>query len=47
VDKGHRILNVGSGNSRLSEEMFEEGYTQITNIDISNVCIKAMKDKYK
>ncbi len=47
VDKGHRILNVGAGNSRLSEEMFEEGYTQITNIDISNVCIKAMKDKYK
>lgn len=47
VDKSHRILNVGAGNSRLSEEMFEEGYTQITNIDISNVCVKAMKDKYK
>lgn len=27
--------------------MFEEGYTQITNIDISNVCVKAMKEKYK
>jgi len=38
---------VGSGNSRLSEEMFEEGYSNITNIDISNVCVKAMKDKYK
>jgi 2-polyprenyl-3-methyl-5-hydroxy-6-metoxy-1,4-benzoquinol methylase len=38
---------VGAGNSRLSEEMFEEGYTHITNVDISNVCIKAMKDKYK
>lgn len=47
VDKGHKILNVGAGNSRLSEEMFEEGYTQITNIDISNVCVKAMKEKYK
>ncbi len=23
VDKGFRILNVGAGNSRLSEEMFE------------------------
>lgn len=47
IDKTSRILNVGSGNSRLSEEMFEEGYANITNIDISNVCIKAMKDKYK
>ena len=27
--------------------MFEEGYSSITNIDISNVCIKAMKEKYK
>ena len=27
--------------------MFEEGYANITNIDISNVCLKAMKDKYK
>jgi ubiquinone/menaquinone biosynthesis C-methylase UbiE len=27
--------------------MFEEGYPNITNIDVSNVCVKAMKDKYK
>jgi ubiquinone/menaquinone biosynthesis C-methylase UbiE len=27
--------------------MFEEGYSNITNIDISNICIKAMKEKYK
>ena len=27
--------------------MFEQGYSNITNIDISNVCVKAMKDKYK
>ena len=27
--------------------MFEEGYGNITNIDISNVCVKAMKEKYK
>jgi len=47
VDKTSRVLNVGAGNSRLSEEMFEEGYANITNIDISNICIKAMKDKYK
>ena len=41
------MLNVGAGNSRLSEEMFEEGYSSITNVDISNVCVKAMKEKYK
>jgi hypothetical protein len=27
--------------------MYEEGYGNITNIDSSNVCIKAMKEKYK
>lgn len=47
IDKANRVLNVGAGNSRLSEEMFEEGYSNITNIDISNVCVKAMKEKYK
>ena len=27
--------------------MHDEGYTTITNIDVSNVCVKAMKEKYK
>ncbi len=27
--------------------MYEDGYTNITNIDVSNVCIKAMNEKYK
>lgn len=30
-----KILNVGAGNSKLSEEMYEEGYHNIVNIDIS------------
>jgi len=42
-----KILNVGSGNSRLSEEMYDEGFKHITNIDISNVVVKAMQDKYQ
>jgi EEF1A lysine methyltransferase 4 len=50
-----KILNVGSGNSSnhssqtlgLSEEMFDEGYQSITNIDISHVVTKAMNEKYK
>ena len=42
-----KILNVGCGNSRLSEEMFDDGYHNQMNIDISNVVIKAMQEKYK
>jgi len=40
-------LNVGAGNSRMSDEMFDEGYQIITNIDISQVVIKQMQEKYK
>jgi len=29
-----KILMLGSGNSRLSEEMYEEGFHNVTNIDI-------------
>jgi 2-polyprenyl-3-methyl-5-hydroxy-6-metoxy-1,4-benzoquinol methylase len=43
----NRVLNVGAGNSRLSEEMFDEGYETITNIDISQTVTKAMTEKYK
>jgi len=41
------ILNVGCGNSRLSEEMFDEGYQNITNIDLCPLVTKAMQEKYK
>lgn len=37
-------MNVFSG---LSEEMLDEGYQNITNIDISQTVIKAMNEKYK
>ena len=30
-----KILNIGAGNSRLSEEMIDDGYTDIINIDNS------------
>jgi len=53
VQPTFQILNVGAGNSRkhhiefnsflgLSEEMFDEGYQHITNIDISFTVIKQM-----
>eukprot|EP00347_Sterkiella_histriomuscorum_P015715 403355957 len=37
-----KILNLGCGNSILSEEMYDKGYHQIYNIDISPVVIEQM-----
>ena len=42
-----QILNIGCGNSRMSEEMYDEGYEHITNIDISFTVIKSMSEEYK
>ena len=37
VKKTDHIMNIGCGNSRMSEDMYDEGYTTIANIDISKV----------
>eukprot|EP01017_Pseudomicrothorax_dubius_P000311 TRINITY_DN0_c1537_g1_i1.p1 TRINITY_DN0_c1537_g1~~TRINITY_DN0_c1537_g1_i1.p1 ORF type:complete len:223 (+),score=60.38 TRINITY_DN0_c1537_g1_i1:46-714(+) len=42
-----KILNVGAGNSRMSEEMYDDGYQNIVNIDVSQIVTKAMQEKYK
>jgi ubiquinone/menaquinone biosynthesis C-methylase UbiE len=47
VQTNHQILMLGCGNSRLSEEMYEEGFHNVTNVDISLVAIKAMQEKYQ
>lgn len=39
------ILVVGCGTSKLSEDMYEDGYKNICNIDASHVCIKLMNDR--
>jgi hypothetical protein len=49
------ILNVGAGNSSkswtlnvgMSEEMYEEGFENVTNVDISYTVIKQMTELYK
>ena len=41
------ILMAGCGNSRLTEDMFEDGCTTITNIDVSRVVIEQMIERYK
>ena len=37
IKKDDSILMAGCGNSRLSEDMFEDGYANLSNIDISRV----------
>ena len=46
VKKSDNILMLGCGNSRLTEDMYVDGFTSIENIDISPVAIKQMKEKH-
>lgn len=36
---------IGCGNSNLSEQLYDQGYTNITNIDISPVVIDQMSQQ--
>ena len=47
VKREDLILMAGCGNSRMTEEMFEDGYTSITNVDVSRVVIDQMVERYK
>ena len=38
---------VGCGNSRLSMDLYDVGFTRITNIDISEIVIKQMQESNK
>uniref|UniRef100_A0A8D0BXV5 eEF1A lysine and N-terminal methyltransferase n=1 Tax=Salvator merianae TaxID=96440 RepID=A0A8D0BXV5_SALMN len=39
------ILVVGCGNSELSEQLYDEGYQDIINVDISEVVVKQMEKR--
>lgn len=41
-----KILIVGCGNSALSADLYDTGYRNIISIDISDVVIRQMKEKY-
>ncbi|KAJ1087451.1 hypothetical protein NDU88_000622 [Pleurodeles waltl] len=41
-----RLLVLGCGDSSLSYDLFQKGYTSITNIDYSPVCIEAMSRRH-
>ena len=42
IPKESSILMVGCGNSKLTEQMFDDGYTGIVSIDISEVIVEKM-----
>ena len=42
-----RVLCIGCGNSTLGEEMLQDNYGIIWNIDFSTAVISQMKDKHK
>ncbi|XP_042318478.1 eEF1A lysine and N-terminal methyltransferase [Sceloporus undulatus] len=39
------ILVVGCGNSELSEQLYDEGYQDIINVDISDLVVKQMQER--
>ena len=40
-----KVLVVGCGNSQLSADMYDVGYHNLVNIDISETVVKQMKEK--
>uniref|UniRef100_A0A1I8NT36 eEF1A lysine and N-terminal methyltransferase homolog n=1 Tax=Stomoxys calcitrans TaxID=35570 RepID=A0A1I8NT36_STOCA len=44
VRRNDKILMLGCGNSKLSMDMYDSGFKDITNIDISAVAIKKMQE---
>ena len=48
LDKGAcKAIVLGCGNAEFSEDMYDDGYSNIFNIDISETVIKTMKDRNK
>ena len=45
IEKDAKILILGCGNAEFSEDMYDEGYQNITNVDISSVVIDQMKKR--
>ena len=42
-----RIINLGCGNAEFSESMYDDGFRQIVNIDISENVVNYMNDRNK
>lgn len=46
-NKTDRILNLGCGTSRICEEMYDDGFINIVNVDISEVAVEKMRARNK
>ncbi|KIK08922.1 hypothetical protein K443DRAFT_671972 [Laccaria amethystina LaAM-08-1] len=46
-DKSSKILMLGCGNSKLSEDMWEDGYHNIVNTDFSKTVIEQMRRRHE
>lgn len=46
MKKNYRILHLGCGNSRLSFDLYEHGYKNITNVDFAASLISRYKEQY-
>uniref|UniRef100_A0A0B6ZBE2 Methyltransferase domain-containing protein n=1 Tax=Arion vulgaris TaxID=1028688 RepID=A0A0B6ZBE2_9EUPU len=47
ITPSNTVLVVGCGNSALSENMYDNGLQNLTNIDISDVVIQQMTDRHR
>ena len=47
IKHNNRVLMAGCGNSRLSEDLYDAGFKNIDNVDISAVVIRQMTDRNK
>ncbi|KAG8465286.1 hypothetical protein KFE25_002593 [Diacronema lutheri] len=47
VKKSDQVLLVGAGTSRLAEEMYADGFSNLFNLDISRVACKLLDERYE
>ncbi len=45
IKPNYKILVLGCGNSKMSEDMYNDGYKFITNMDYSSIVIDSMRDR--
>eukprot|EP01121_Diplochlamys_sp_Union-15-3_P001523 TRINITY_DN11313_c0_g1_i1.p1 TRINITY_DN11313_c0_g1~~TRINITY_DN11313_c0_g1_i1.p1 ORF type:complete len:216 (-),score=42.39 TRINITY_DN11313_c0_g1_i1:16-663(-) len=47
IPKTKRVLVVGCGNSKLSEDMVNDGYESVINVDVAHIVVKQMQKRSK
>ena len=47
MQKNDKILVLGCGNSKMSEDIYNDGYSYITNMDYSSIVIESMRERCK